>query len=233
MDKAGPDMVPELVLEGNIAGNWVDGGRLKMQTRIGKSLVATGLSIVSILGAQAQTPAPAADTLIVKRATQLRETPSEAAPGLAALAPQATVSRLQARRGPWIEVRSAQGVTGWVHMFDVGTTPVAQGGNFATGALRGLTGLFGGGNSLAPARTATATIGIRGLGAEDITNAQPNLTAVTLVDALRLDAVQARQFASAAALTPLMIDPLPVPPRPPSATGPSNSPGGGQTESQR
>ncbi len=52
---------------------------------------------------------------------------------------------MQARRGPWIEVRSAQGVTGWVHMFDVGTTPVAQGGNFATGALRGLTGLFGGG----------------------------------------------------------------------------------------
>ncbi len=204
-----------------------------MRTRIRKSWVAAGLSLMIILGAQAQTLAPASDTLFVKRATQLRETPSEAAPGLAALAPQATVSRLQARRGPWIEVRTAQGVTGWLHMFDVGTTPAAQGGNFATGALRGLTGLFGGGNSLAPARTATATVGIRGLGAEDITNAQPNPTAVALVEALRLDAVQARQFASTAALTPLAIDPLPVPPRPPSATGTSTSPGGGQTESQR
>ncbi len=202
-----------------------------MQTRIGKSLMATGLAIVTCLGAQAQTSTTAADTLIVKRATQLRESPAEAAPGLAALAPQTTVTRLQARRGPWIEVRSAQGVTGWVHMFDVGTTPVAQGGNFATGALRGLTSLFGGGNSLAPTRTATATIGIRGLGAEDITNAQPNLMAVTLAEALRLDATQARQFATTAALTPQAIDPLPVPPRPASATGPGTS--DAKTEVQR
>ena len=221
--------MPELVLEGNIAGNWVGGARLKMQTQIGKSLAAAGLAIVTSLGAQAQTPAPAADTLIVKRATQLRESPAETAPGLAALAPQTAVTRLQARRGPWIEVRSVQGVNGWVHMFDVGTTPVAQGGNFATGTLRGLTGLFGGGSSLAPTRT--ATIGIRGLGAEDITNAQPNLMAVTLVEALRLDATQARQFATVAALTPQAIDPLPVPPRPPSGTGAKTS--GGQTESQR
>ncbi len=202
-----------------------------MQTRMGKSMVAVGLVIVTSLGAQAQTPAPSADTLIVKRATQLRESPAETAPGLAALAPQTPVTRLQARRGPWIEVRSAQGVNGWVHMFDVGTTPVAQGGNFATGALRGLTSFFGGGNSLAPTRTATATIGIRGLGAEDITNAQPNLTAVTLVEALRLDATQAQKFASSAALTPQVIDPLPVPPRPPSTTGAGGS--GVQTESQR
>ena len=202
-----------------------------MKTRIGKSWVLAGLSIMASLGGQAQTPTPSADTLIVKRATQLRETPSEASPGLAALAPQAAVTRLQQRRGPWIEVRSAQGVNGWVHMFDVGTTPVAQGGNFATGALRGLTSLFGGGNSLAPTRTATATVGIRGLGAEDIANAQPNLTAVALADALRLDATQARQFAKVAALTPQSIDPLPAPPRPQSATG--SSAGGIQIESQR
>lgn len=199
-----------------------------MRTRIGKTWVAAGLSVLVSMGVQAQTPAPAADTLIVKRATQLRETPSESAPGLAALVPQATVTRLQARRGPWIEVRSAQGVNGWVHMFDVGTTPVAQGGNFATGALRGLTSLFGGGNSLAPNRTATSTVGIRGLGAEEITNSQPNLTAVAMVETLRLDAQHAQQFASMAALTPMVIEPLPVPPRP---TPPAGS--GAQRENQR
>lgn len=205
-----------------------------MRGQICNSLVAAGLSIVVSLGAQAQTASPAAaDTLIVKRATQLRETPSEAAAGMAALAPQTTVTRLQARRGPWIEVRSTQGVTGWVHMFDVGTTSVAQGGNFATGALRGLSGLFGGGNALAPTRTATSTIGIRGLGAEDISNAQPNLAAVALVESLRLDAMQARQFATAASLIPLAVDPLPVPPRPQSTTGSSNSTNGVQTEIQR
>lgn len=222
-------MVPELVLEGTIAGKSVGGGRLNMRKQISKYLMAAMLSIVTGFGVLAQTPSPATDTLLVKRATQLRETASEAAPGLAALEPRTAVSRLQARRGPWIEVRTAQGVTGWVHMFDVGTTPVAPSGNFATGALRGLTGLFGGGNSLAPSRT--ATIGIRGLGAEDIANAQPNLVAVTLVEALRLDAMQARQFASEAALTALTIEPLPVPPRPQSATG--TNPVGGPPESQR
>ncbi len=202
-----------------------------MQNHFGKFLAAAGLAVVTSLAAQAQAPAPAADTLIVKRATQLRQSPAEAAPELAALAPQTTVTRLQARRGPWIEVRSAQGVNGWVHMFDVGTTPVAQGGNFATGALRGLTGLFGGGNALAPTRT--ATIGIRGLGAEDITNAQPNLAAVALVENLRLDATQARQFATAAGLTPLAIEPLPVPPRAQAAAGTNTQSSGSPMESQR
>ncbi len=200
-----------------------------MQTQIGISMLAAWLSIVTCMAAQAQTPAPAADTLIVKRATQLRESPAEAAPALAPLAAQSTVTRLAARSGPWIEVRSAQGVSGWIHMFDVGTTPVAQGGNFATGALRGLSSLFGGGNALAPTRT--ATIGIRGLGADDITNAQPNLTAVALAEALRQDATQARQFATAAALAPQAIDPLPVPPRPASVSAPNT--GGGQTEPKR
>jgi hypothetical protein len=116
-------------------------------------------------------------------------------------------------------------------MFDVGTAAPAQGGNFATGALHGLTSLFGGGSSLAPTRSATSTIGIRGLGAEDITNTQPNLTAVTIVEASRLDATQARQFGALAALAPQMVEPLPVPPRPQQPTGPNA--GGGQAGSQR
>lgn len=191
-----------------------------MHTRIGKPVVAAWLTIAACLGAQAQTPAATADTVIVKRETRLRESPAESAPALASLPVKTAVTRLVARRGPWIEVRTAQGVTGWVHMFDVGTTPVAQGGNFATGALRGLTGLFAGGNSLAPNRTATSTIGIRGLGAEDISNSQPNLTAVTMVEAMRVDATQARQFGSTAALAPQAVEPLPVPPRPQRPAGP-------------
>lgn len=162
------------------------------------------------------------DAVTVKREAQLRESPSESAPSLAALPVQTKLTRLTARQGPWIEVRNAQGVTGWVHMFDVGTAPVAQGGNVATGALRGLTSFFGRGNALAPtnARSATSTIGIRGLGAEDIAAAQPNLTAVALVETLRLDATQARQFGKDAALTAQLVDPLPAPPKP-ASTAPS------------
>lgn len=202
-----------------------------MYTQIGKPIVAAWLAIVMCLGAQAQTPAATGETVIVKRETQLRQSPAESAAALAPLEAKTPVTRLLARSGPWIEVRTQQGVTGWLHMFDVGTSAPVQSGNFATGALRGLTSLFGGGNSLAPARTATSTIGIRGLGAEDITNTQPNLTAVTMVEALRMDAMQARQFGTAAALVPQMVEPLPVPPRPQQAAG--NNTGGAQVESQR
>ena len=185
-----------------------------------------GLALPLMAQAQAQ-----ADTVTVKREAQLRESPSESAPSLGALPVRSQLTRLAARQGPWIEVRNAQGATGWVHMFDVGTAPVAQGGNVATGALRGLTSFFGRGSALAPAttRTATSTIGIRGLGAEDIASAQPNLTALALVETLRLDAAQARQFGMGAALTAQLVDPLPIPPRPASAS--PSSPG--EKESQK
>ncbi len=169
-----------------------------------------------------------ADTVTVKRDTQLRDAPAAAAAELAALPAQTPLTRLEARRGPWIEVRTATGQTGWVHLFDVGTTPVASGGNFATGALRGLTSLFGGGNTLAPTKPMqTATIGIRGLGAEEIANAQPNLTAVTMMETLHMNAAQAQQFGAVAGLTPLAIEPLPAPPIPSQAATPPGTTGAG------
>lgn len=187
---------------------------------MGKRSCRHVLAIVSAL-AIGQTALAQTDTVTVKRAAQLRESPAESAAILASLPVQTQLTRLANRRGPWIEVRTGQGQTGWVHLFDVGTVPVAQGGNFATGALRGLTGLFGGGNALAPGtRTATATVGIRGLGAEEITSAQPNLLAVTLMETLRQDAAQAQQFAAAAGLAAQAVAPLPVPPTPAGSTTP-------------
>lgn len=182
-----------------------------------------GLHIMAVVGALVvgQHAWAQTETVTVKRDAPLRESPAESAPTLASLPAQTPVTRMQGRRGPWIEVRTAQGQTGWVHLFDVGTAPAAQSGNFATGALRGLTGLFGGGNSLAPTtRTATATIGIRGLGAEEITNAQPNLNAVVMMEALRVDAGQAQQFGSVAGLAAQPVEPLPAPPPPAGSTAP-------------
>ena len=161
-----------------------------------------------------------ADTVTIKRPTELRDAPGEGARSLGALALQTPVTRLTARQGPWIEVRTAQGATGWIHMFDVGTALPAQGGNTATGALRGLTGFFAKGSAQSPAASSgTSTIGIRGLGAEDIANAQPNLTALAQVETMRLDTNQARNFAASASLAPQTVAPLPVPtpPRQPPA----------------
>ena len=169
-------------------------------------------------------PAQAQDGAVIKRATELREAPAETSASLGALAADSTVARTGERKGSWVKVRTPQGAACWVHMFDVGAqagAASAGSGNAATSGLRSLGGLFGGGSN--STTTATATVGIRGLSAEDLANAQPNPGAVQQAEKLRLSAEQARQFAGSAALHAQRVDPLPEPPRPtPSGGGQFN-----------
>jgi hypothetical protein len=156
---------------------------------------------------QAQTSGEAA---VTRRAAELRETPGDTGRSLAALPAQSPVTRLAERHGAWVQVKSSTGTTGWLHMFDVGP---AQGGSQsqggASGVLRGVTSLFNRGGP-PTTTTATSTIGIRGLGAEDLANAQPNLPAVTQMEALRQTENQARDFANRSSLAAVPVDPLPA-----------------------
>lgn len=163
------------------------------------------------------------DVLLIKRAAELRQAPGETATSLAPLPLQTSVTRLTARQGAWIQVKTAAGVTGWVHMFDVGasSTPSAP-ANVATGALRGLSNFFNRGSAQS-ANTATSTVGIRGLTGEDIANAQPNLSALTQVEGLRQDASQARRFAADSALAARVVDPLPMPSAPATSSTPDST----------
>lgn len=144
---------------------------------------------------------PAQEAAVIKRATQLRDSPADNGASLAPLEANTVVTRSSERKGPWTKVSTPQGATGWVHMFDLGpqSGAAAASNNTATGGLRGLGGLFGG-NSGANTTTATSTVGIRGLDAEDIAKAQPNPAAVGKVEGMRVNADQARQFASSASL---------------------------------
>ena len=154
------------------------------------------------------------DAAVLKRATELREGPAQTSASLGALAADSSVARTGERKGSWVKVRTPQGAAGWVHMFDLGAqagAAPASGG--ATSGLRSLGGLFGGSGSTT---TATSTVGIRGLGAEDIANAQPNPTAVRDAEKMRVSAEQAQRFASASALRTQRVEPLPEPPRPAS-----------------
>jgi hypothetical protein len=102
-------------------------------------------------------------------------------------------------------------------MFDVGTAaPSTSAGSAASGMLRGLTSFLNRGNTQTTT-TATATVGIRGMSSEDIANAQPNLSALKLAEALRADATQARKFADEAQLAVRTVDALPEPPPPAAA----------------
>lgn len=154
-----------------------------------------GAALALVAGA-----APAQEAAVVKRATQLRDSPADNGASVAPLEANTVVTRSSERKGPWTKVSTPQGATGWVHMFDLGpqSGAAAAGNNTATGGLRGLGGLFGGNSGTTT--TATSTVGIRGLDAEDIAKAQPNPAAVGRVEGMRVNADQARQFASSASL---------------------------------
>lgn len=189
-------------------------------------LAFASVSFLAASSVQAQ------EASVVKKATALRESAGEAAPSVGNLAANDKVSRTGERKGAWVQVRTAEGTTGWVHMFDLGGAAAAgaapsSGGNTATSGLRSLGGLFGGGTSTT---TATSTVGIRGLGAEDIANAQPNPAAVQEAERLKVSADQARQFAGQATLQTRSIPPLAEPPRPASSSSPGGSSSGNPSD---
>jgi hypothetical protein len=155
----------------------------------------------------------AQEAAVTRRATELRATPADTGATIASLPAQSAVTRSGERQGPWIRVRTPAGATGWLHLFDLGpagTTASSEGGGAANpvgSALRGVTNLFGGNR---PAQAAT-TAGIRGLGAEDLAQAQPDTAAVAQMEKLRQSEADARAFASSAALRPASVTPLPAP----------------------
>ncbi len=182
---------------------------LGMAISVGCLLMANGAAL-------AQT-----EVVVIKRPAQLRDAPGEAARALAALPVQTPVTRLGDRQGPWIKVRMADGAQGWIHMFDVSAVGAQAGagtGNAGTSALRSISGFFNKGSTQAQGgAVATSTLGIRGLGAENLASAQPNVAALAQADALRQDAAQARQFASLSALASRPVEALPAPAAPPAA----------------
>lgn len=167
------------------------------------------VALATALAAALAPPVLAQEAAVTRRAVELRDTPADKGAVVAALPAQAPLTRLQERRGPWVQVRTAEGATGWVHLFDIGPAAAAGEGSGAGGALRGLSGLFGGSR---PTQTGS-TAGIRGLEAQDIANATPNPAAVRQMEGLRQDEAQVRAFADRAALRPVPVEPLPAPAR--------------------
>jgi hypothetical protein len=188
--------------------------------------MVVGWALVLAASASAQT-----ENLLLKRAAELRQGPSDSTAVVVSLPAQAPVTRLPERQGPWMRVTSTAGQNGWIHMFDLATAGApTSAGSTVSGMLRGLTSFLNRGNTQTTT-TAAATVGIRGMGAEDIANAQPNLTALKQAEALRADAAQARKFAGDAQWAARNVEALPEPPAPapaPAVDGEaSNGPHGG------
>ena len=95
------------------------------------------------------------DAVLLKRATELREAPAENSRSPAALAVRTPLARSAARQGAWILVRTAEGTSGWVHMFDIGSAATAEAPAADTHTLRGVPSFFNRGK---PARKAPGTV---------------------------------------------------------------------------
>lgn len=183
---------------------------LGMAIGLGSLLMASGSALAQ------------AEVVVIKRPAELRDAPGDAARALVTLPVQTPVTRLGDRQGPWIKVRMADGAQGWIHMFDVTSSSAQAGvapGNAGTSALRSISSFFNKGSTqMQGSAVATSTLGIRGLGAENLASAQPNVAALAQADALRQDAAQARRFASVSALASQPVEALPVPAAPTAAT---------------
>jgi hypothetical protein len=166
-----------------------------------------------------------AQTMRVHKTSAVRQEPSVDAPMLLELPVGASVTRMPNRQGAYVQVKTSDMQVGWVRMFNlssVETQPTSDNTNTAKDALRGLSSLFGAG-SKKPQATQTATMGIRGLGAEDIANAQPNMAGLAKAESIRSSAEDARAFAAHAALQTRQMAELPAPPSPvtPSSDSPN------------
>lgn len=198
---------------------------------LSKTTFVAALGVTTLAAALLHTSAAHAqsEAVLIKRPAQLRDAPSEAARAITALAVQTPVSRLGDRSGAWIKVGLADGSNGWVHMFDITAANSSSSGTGAN-ALRSLGSFFNKGSAQSQGSVmATSTVGIRGLGATDLANAQPNTAAVAIADAARVDAQQAQRFAALSSLNARQIEPLPAPASA-LATQPSASPGSGQPD---
>jgi len=189
-----------------------------------------GIALAAALALAVPAALAQGEPAMTKRAAELRETPTDSGRSLAALPAQAAVTRLGERKGPWVQVRSESGQTGWLHLFDIGPSAAAakaQAGDSggASNVLRSVGGLF----SRGPQTTATSASGVRGLSAQDIANAQPNPAAVGQMEAMRQNEDEARAFAGAASLAPVAVEPLPGPARSNAGGRPANP---GNPESQ-
>jgi hypothetical protein len=147
---------------------------------------------ILLLGA----PALAQETVYTNRATELRAAPDFDAKIVQNLAEKSPVQVLE-RKGPWSRVKTEK-ESGWVRMMHLrgGVVVVEAQAPTATGsALSGFSRLIGGGSGNAAPKAQSATVGIRGLSAEDIGNAAPNPQALAKVKSLRSDKVESERFA--------------------------------------
>lgn len=146
------------------------------------------------------------ETGATRAAVTLMATPHSDAKPAGQLAANTTVDILE-RRGGWLRI-SAAGKSGWakLHQVRTGERPQTAKSGESLAILKnvGETGRSG-------STGIVATTGIRGMSAEELTNAKPDPAAVKTIERYRVTASRAREYAKAAGLKEASVPALPKP----------------------
>lgn len=128
------------------------------------------------------------------------------------------------RRGAWVQVKQADGGQGWLKMTSIryGDT-VESKSDGGWGALLNVAKSGRSGNT-----GVTVTTGVRGLSAEELKNAKPDMDAVKKMDGFPNSKSEGQSFANAGRLKTQSVDYLAAATTTTSTSGGSNTFGGGR-----
>ena len=144
----------------------------------------------------------AQEQAFTNRATELKDKAAVEGRTVSSL-PENTAVKVLQRSGGWTRVETA-GQSGWVRAFHLRfPTTVAE--TSSGGAMGSLTSAFGFGRPKTQ-QASTATVGIRGLSAEDFKNANPDSAALQRLVSYRVDRGTAERFAREARLASVSIN---------------------------
>lgn len=154
------------------------------------------------LGVLSMSAALAAPGTVV-RASDLRNAPNLDATIKGSVAIQAKVD-IVSTKGGWVEVRSADGTTGWLRLMNV--EPAA-----AKSTASGLKGLATAGNVARTGSTgSTAATGVKGISKEELSGAKANFAELGQLDRYRATPADGQQHARSVGLQAQGVELLPA-----------------------
>lgn len=139
----------------------------------------------------------------VTKNSELRSAPALDASLKGKVASQAKVD-IVATKGGWVQVKTADGLTGWLRLLNVKPAESKSAGS-------GLKGLVTAGNVARTGSTgSTAATGVKGISKEDLAGAKANFTEVAQLDRYRASAAEGQQHARSAGLKAQDVPALPA-----------------------
>lgn len=141
----------------------------------------------------------AQEQAFTNRSTELKDKGAADGKTVATL-PENTAVKVTQRAGGWTRVEAGT-QSGWVRAFHLRFPSTVE--STSSSAAGGLLGSLGFGGTK---KATTATVGVRGLSAEDFKNANPDVAAVQRMASYRVDKGTAERFAHEAKLSTVSIN---------------------------